>query len=277
MLVMFLAASFGMQAQTKTYRECVKKLLQQNDAFSTKEMKWTLQMAMSKMAKAVPGYINKKMSEAELKQYIDKRVDAYLASQYKKDLVDIMLPYYQKHLTEAQLKRLVVMLNTEQARISNAHIMAVTQKSQQPIREYMSSVLPKLMAGEKWPIPKAKNCSANYKQLFDQYYQISGMNNVYDQLFSSVEQLLGNANKSNSDTQNPLKQIKAGFKTALPVLLRNSYINTVTENDLAYQIKLCKTSEYQSYMKASSAILTDIGGITRATLEKFDNWQKRQK
>lgn len=273
-LVLLLAAGTGLRAQTTdSYRDNLKKLLEVNNSFSANQFREALQQGTMEAVKESGRAKKAVVSEAELEKIVASLVDTYLSNQFQEDLVDLVLPYYRANLTEEQLAKAVAMMSTERARTSTAHVNASMEQGLVEVTNYFTQLAQEVFSGKEAKPLVAKPCPESYRKLFVQCYEATRIHQLLEQMWQPpVLQMLEQQMEGNPEGKRMMKAFVDNMMENLPVLMRNLYIGTVTEEDLAFQIELAATPEYRAIMKCASAMMSDIMNVAQGLFQKFDAW-----
>lgn len=272
-LVFLLAAGTGLRAQTTdSYRDNLKKLLEVNNSLSANQFREALQQGTMEAVKESGRAKKAGASEAELEKKVASLVDTYLSNQFQEDLVDLVLPYYRANLTEEQLAKAVAMMSTERARTSTAHVNASMEQGLVEVTNYFTQLAQEVFSGKEAKPLVAKPCPESYRKLFVQYYEATRIHQQLEQMWQPVLQMLEQQMEGNPEGKRMMKAFVDNMMENLPVLMRNLYIGTVTEEDLAFQIELAATPEYRAIMKCASAMMSDIMNVAQGLFQKFDAW-----
>lgn len=276
-LVFLLAAGTGLRAQTTdSYRDNLKKLLEVNNSLSANQIREALQQGTMEAVKESGRAKKAGASEAELEKKVASLVDTYLSNQFQEDLVDLVLPYYRANLTEEQLAKAVAMMSTERARTSTAHVNASMEQGLVEVTNYFTQLAQEVFSGKEAKPLVAKPCPESYRKLFVQYYEATRSHQQLEQMWQPVLQMLEQQMEGNPEGKRMMKAFVDNMMENLPVLMRNLYIGTVTEEDLAFQIELAATPEYRAIMKCASAMMSDIMKVAQGLFQKFGAWVQTQ-
>lgn len=268
-----LTAFVGVRAQTTdSYRDNLKKLLEVNNSLSANQFREALQQGTMEAVKESGGAEKDGASEPELEKTVASLVDTYLSGQFQEDLVDLVMPYYRANLTEEQLAKAVAMMSTERARTSTAHVNASMEQGLVEMTNYLTQLAQEVFSGKEAKPLVAKPCPESYRKLFVQCYEATRSHQLLEQMWQPMLQMLEQQMEGSPEGKRMMKAFVDKMVENFPVLMRNLYIGTVTEEDLAFQIELAATPEYQAIMKCASAMMSDIMKVAQGLFQKFDAW-----
>ena len=186
----------------------------------------------------------KTMSENEKAQKAKELADKYAKEQFFTDISDIMLEQtqIQTSVPEEQLDQLVRLLQDEKTQTAIAHLNQATADTSSVKTMDWEAILAESEKAGKLPAPiQAKECTESYKTAFDRYYEKSGQHEAIEKLLGMLEAMMALSDGNDGNTKQmkaALDYMKANVKTAI----LNSYIGTVTEEDLNILYEMQNTS-----------------------------------
>lgn len=256
-IISFFLMLFAMGAYAQdTYRETFVNYVKVNpnlQSFSSDKMKTALQMFNSLLLQDMED------EEAE------KLTDRYLDEQFMDDMVDMLLPYMQKNLTEAELKELTGILSTPEALSYTTHNMEWYNTFEETMAQPVFDAVTSISAGKTpAPIKIADNIDKKFIQKFTSYAEVADVMGEIKKGFELGAQ----------------GQLPEGVMTWLNDncnnMLLNSCYGVMTEKDLDFGIKLCGMPLYTKTHASTSAIMDDPMTFGLSFMTKYLDWLKKQ-
>lgn len=214
--------------------------------------------------------------------------EKYAKEQLMDDVFDVIfIPPFKNNLTEEELREMTKVLKTPEGQRYKKHeTESQTQMSIQLIGSLMSALMIDPEATKKGelkldPITPNKNCPEEYIEVFDRYFEASGIDysNLFDQVINAYKATM----KSDKDEA---KLLIDNLKEYLKDNFRNLYLNasyeTMTVEDLEFSIKIQNTPAYSHLMKGVTDMITQMSskekmeGITQTWGMKYITWLTQQ-
>lgn len=186
----------------------------------------------------------KTMSENEKAQKAKELADKYAKEQFFMDISDIMLEQtqIQASVPEDQLDQLARLLQDEKTQTAIDHLNLTSADTLSAKAMDWEAILAESEKTGKLPAPiQAKECTESYKAAFDRYRKKSGAHEAMNKLTDILEAMIALSDGNDGNTKQmkaALDYMKANVKTAI----LNSYIGTVTEEDLNILYEMQNTS-----------------------------------
>lgn len=258
----------GMHAQT-SYQNKLKELFNANTTLMNLDAEQQVD-AYANMLK-MGG-----MGEADAKALCQK----YFSTQFMNDMVEVVSPYYEKVLSEADINSLIEQLNTPAGKLSTNHIGKATKQMSSPEAQgFMQKAMMSILQGQKAEEVKPEACSAVYQQKFNEYYTVTNTAANITSVISSLEPaLMGQAQTSEQKTQmrNLLNSLSSFLTTNMKTFALNTFHPEVTEADLDFYINFSKSPAGQNLIKGGSAMTKDAMNMGTKLVEKFTLWVAKQ-
>ncbi|MCM1109501.1 MAG: hypothetical protein NC388_10730 [Clostridium sp.] len=185
----------------------------------------------------------KRLSASARQQRAKAQVERYFNDQLTTDLATVYTPYLKENLNGNKLSRYLSSYRAQAVQVATQHESMATNDS--TISRLVESAYEQYAKGKTVPNPQLTDCSDKYKKLFDCYYPISQEENI-KQMVQTMSSLMGILNSAegmaNTLSEEDRKEIELA-KQALEngnkyleknwyTLLRNSFVNHVTEQDM---------------------------------------------
>ena len=217
----------------------------------------------------------KKMSEEEKEQAAREMTQKYFKGAFKKDLADLLSPYFRKEVSLEQLKDYAARLKDEKVRIAMQHVL--TASSSSVIEESISQGMEVILTGEKPETVSPKACTDTYRKWFEEYYTISDapatIDNVLSQLNNMIPQNGDSPEIPNADLiEKMIDYVKENMKTCM----LNAYTDHVSEDDLRTLCEMQKQPSAQAALKASQNMAHNIMSVGMEIIAKYNTWLDSQ-
>lgn len=244
-LALVVAAVNSALAQNETYRDAARSLMEISaSSLSPENIKKTISGTIETAIKSMPQPDGVDSKATETLDRLNKEVfEPYFGSDdFMNDMVDIMAPALEKEFSEAEVKKLVKIYSTPEAKSLLEKGGATMTNLSGMMQEMMPAIQTISMGGEAPEVEKVE-CSDEYRQVFTEYYNLT----------SSAA--LQRMESQMADDGNPVtKKLLTYIKTAMPEMTLKMCKDTLTIDDLKSGIKLVGNPLAQRYIKASSEI-----------------------
>lgn len=244
-LALVVAAMNSVLAQSDAYRNAARSLMEISaSSVSPENIKKTISGTIETAIKSMPQMDGIETKVTETLEKLNKEVfDPYFGSDdFMNDMVDVMAPALEKEFSETEVKELVKVYSTPEAKSLLEKGGATMNNLGGMMQEMMPAIQTITMGGEAPEIEKVE-CSDEYRQVFTEYYNLT----------SSAA--LQRMESQMADDGNPVtKKLLTYIKTAMPEMTLKMCKDTLTIDDLKSGIKLVGNPLAQRYIKASSEI-----------------------
>lgn len=238
-----IVAAMNSFAQSNTYRDAARSLMEMSgNALSAENMKKTINGTLEAVTKSMPQMDGADTKVTELIEKLNKEVfEPYFGSdEFKNDMLDVMTPALENEFSEAEIKELVEVYSTPEAKDFIQKGGAMIGDLGGMMQDMMPAISAISMGGEAPEVEKVE-CSDEYRQVFTEYFN----------LCSSAT--LQNMESKLAGDGNPLNQkLLAYIKTAMPEMTLKMCKNTFTIDDMKSGIKLVSNPLAQRFIKAST-------------------------
>ena len=237
-----VATITGAFAQSETYRNAARTLIEQSgSALSPENMKKTITGTLESAIKAMP----QANSEAtNMLNRLNKEVfEPYFGSnEFMDDMTGIMAGALEKEFSEAEVKDLVKVYSTPEAKAFIQKGSGVIGGMGNLAQDLMPAIASISQGGEAPKVEKV-DCPAEYRKVFLEYFNLTSASGIQQM----KSQLAGNTD--------PVSQkLLTYMKEALPEMTLKMTKDTYTIEDLKAGIKLTSHPLAQRFIKASSSL-----------------------
>lgn len=251
-----------------TYKETLKAYLQsRNDTLAN-----TLKPALLKLNEGLLSPYDEAESERLVNKYINERgVDDFM--------LPLVLPAFQKHLTEDQLKEIMSIYETpEGQRLKQMESDISKDKLQTVLTENLTTaIVPIIMGQTPSSVRPVKGIRKEYKNLFNQFYAQSGMDEMLDALISAI----GKSVKKDVGSS-ILTKCMTHIKNQMPVILMNSVYDKWSMEDLQGAIQIVSKPVQKNVKAAANEMLNSLTDAEKLKLygtqcmENYVKWLQEE-
>ncbi len=238
-----------------SYRETLSKYINVNpnmQSFSSDKMRIALQQFNS----VILGDMEKEKVEELTNRYLDK--------QMMNDIIDMLMPIMQEHLTETDLKDLTILLSSPEAKSFTTHNMAWTDAIVTSLQDNLKDAYKKISSGlTPSPVKISDSIDKNFVNKMTQLIEISDTHNQFMREFE-----LGAA-------QLPA-ELTTWVKDNINNMLINNSAGILTEKDIDTGINLYQMPTFKKTLDAVSSITDDPVTFGLSFLSKYQDWLKKQ-
>jgi hypothetical protein len=266
MMAVVLMALTSVNAES--YRDLLKEYLNVSGQLGELSMQDQLADALSRV---VPG---------EQAAEVAGIVKEYATTGMADDLVDVMLPYFEKNVSEADLKEMMKVYQDERYMKlhSQAQQLLGNLQNDAEYARFMGNfeqALGNIVQGkpvEDVAVPAS--ITPEYKAAFDEYYRRSGVGEVLDNSFSSitgmVKQELENQGVPNAVmvADDMGKYLTRNMQTLTMVIFSRAY----SADDLEYMTKMADTEAGRHCMKAAKDMTANPFALVAQMMQKMTTW-----
>lgn len=266
-----LAAFVGVRAQSSDYRAELIRWLEKNRSITPGTLRAGHKMVMDR---ACDYFLEAGGDSAECRvrrEESEKELEAYLAGPYLADMADVLMPCFRKHLTAEQLASLNRRQYTEAGLTAVEHIRNSPRMDAEELMAQLYKGFEAIMQGTVPELPAGKPCTERYKQLFDAYWQLAPERMELEAIINRQDEQAGKEPADSVELQRYVQQKQ--YAVALDgVAVRNSFIGTVTEEDLAFKVELYASVEGALYLEVEREIIADRRQWEGSLMRKFADW-----
>ena len=212
----------------------------------------------------------------------DSLCTVYFETQFMKDAVAVVSPYYEKVMNEADLDDLIKQSKTEKVQAALANITKATQKMQSDIEGQLQPYMVAIQKGEPVQPITAEACSDSYKEAFNKFYKASGseaaVNTAKDLMVGLMEWSLSMAKTEEKKIEGnkmvqTIKTVFDDFET----ISRNLFYPEISEQDMNTVTEVFESPAGKKVRQANEAMTEDVMTIGTESLKKFTDWVGTQK
>ena len=210
----------------------------------------------------------------------DSVVREYMETQMRADVIEILEPYYRKHVTEAELQEMI-------AANSDSVLIQLQNKSKEIMRgwnqssEYMAfinqiGIAINAISAKEQPtnLPVPQDISPEYIETFNRFYDSSGIDDLLSKACSSITQLL-----SYQLYQKGVQNVDEKVNGLMEYLLQNTrivlltlYSNSFTIDDLQLMTQNAQSDAYRHCNDAVKEVFTNPFEFGVTLMRKFQTW-----
>lgn len=267
-----LTAFVGVRAQSSDYRAELTRWLEKNPSITPGALRAGHKMVMDRACDHWILEVGGDSAECRvLREECEKRLEAYLAGPYLADMADVLMPCFRKHLTVEQLASLNRRQYTEAGLTAVEHIRNSPRMDAEELMAQLYKGFEAIMQGTVPELPAGKPCTERYKQLFDAYWQLAPERMELEAIINRQEEQAGKEPADSVELQRYVQQKQ--YVVALGgVAVRNSFIGTVTEEDLAFKVELYASVEGALYLEVEREIIADRRQWEGILMRKCADW-----
>ena len=266
-LFILTAAFLSMPLFADSYRDALKSYLKSADVSDSEKYAAQLRTMSQQLFQNDP-----KKGEAIMNEYIQ--------SQFTDDMVELYLPYFRKHVTEADLKQLEQQnSNPRYAEVGRRAKAVVDNLASMPeyqkfMTDYQQAMMDIVQGNKPKNMKMPSSISKEYIDVFNNYYRVSGTDKIIDQSFSSITDYLGSALKQQgmANADQIIKQLKAYTSDNIPILLASIFHKSLTEVDLKIATEMVSSEAQQHTIAAVAEMTSDPIQLGINLLDHVATW-----
>lgn len=261
---MLLCGMNAVMAQD-SYREAFKSYLTSNPSaasISVEQMRPVYQQINQTVLKNY----DSEESEILISNYINQR--------FQDDIIDkLMIPSTKKFVSEADLRELTTLCSTPEGKAFLQAGEKMNQIANSPeFQQTMSRAGQAIGLGQTPQTVKLNSgISPAYASLCGEYYDISGMNQLIDQMLAGFSQMASSEQE---------KQLYAKLGIYMQNNFKNIFINyaqnILQEEQLRFGIKIYSTQAQKNMMKALGDLMSNLQQKSMSLIEGYGEWLDEQ-
>jgi hypothetical protein len=258
-----------MPMMADNYRDALKSYLQKGNVIDESQYK---QMFMPLAQSLYPNEADK----------VAGIFGEYLSTKLVDDLVDIYMPSFTKHVTEAELAELTeIFSNPRYADITKRSSSVVTNMQQSPeyqkfMGEYQQAMMDIMQGKTPKNIAVPANISEEYIKEFNQYYKGANIDGVVSASFKSMSGMLVNMLKQQgiSNAEEIVDKLIVYTDKNMPSVMVAIFHNTLTLQDIQDLSSLTKNTAYQHALQAVAEISSNPMQLGATVISKMADWMQ---
>lgn len=267
LFLLVFAAMMLMPLHADAYHDALATYLQSSDVTSTQQLEEKLRPLIEQ---AIPDNPNE--ANILLKRYVN--------TQLMSDIVDIFEPAFRRHISVEELQELArIYSNPRYAEIQNKMVTAFnnlqSSREFENLQASMGTAMQAIANGKK-PQPYVMNMYVpeEYKEKFNHYYRASKMEELINQSFAGVADIINTQLRNNgvSNAEQITTQLMEYLKGSMPSIMMQLVYRSLTESDLQMLIDASCSPAYQHTVDAVSEIVADPLGLSAQLLTKMGAW-----
>ena len=207
----------------------------------------------------------------------------YMTTQMMTDLADIYEPAFRQHVSEADLQELIRLYSNPQyqaIRQRSAAMFADMSQAQEYltfVRQFQLAAMA-ITTGQPMPadMPAASDIPAEYQEVFMQYYQAAGVDEMLTGTFRSVGNMLTDALRKNGtpNAEAKVNELMQYVSRNMPTVIMSLAVKTMSIDDLQMMISVVNTDAYRHEMQAVSEVIGNPIAMASAMMGKLAEWMK---
>lgn len=207
----------------------------------------------------------------------------YMTTQMMTDLADIYEPAFRQHVSEADLQELIRLYSNPQyqaIRQRSAAMFADMSQAQEYltfVRQFQLAAMA-ITTGQPMPadMPAASDIPAEYQEVFMQYYQAAGVDEMLTGTFRSVGNMLTDALRKNGtpNAEAKVNELMQYVSRNMPTVIMSLAVKTMSIDDLQMMISVVNTDAYRHEMQAVSEVIGNPIEMASAMMGKLAEWMK---
>ena len=271
---LFVAAAFVctniMQAQN-SFQEKLQQLFEVNQLISNNQINNDNKSNYSQLLQSMG------RSEKEA----DSLCTVYFETQFMKDAVATLSPYYEKVMNEADIDDLIKQSKTEKVQAALANITKATQNMQSDVEGQLQPFMEAIQKGDPVQPIIAEACSDSYKEAFNKFYKVSGseaaVNAAKDLIVGLLEWSLSMAKTEEKKIEgNKMLQAIESVFNDFETLSRNTFHPEISEQDMNTVTEVFESPAGKKVRQANEAMTEDFMTTGTELLKKFTDWVQTQ-
>ncbi len=271
---LFVVAAFVctniMQAQN-SFQEKLQQLFEVNQLISNNQINNDNKSNYSQLLQSMG------RSEKEA----DSLCTVYFETQFMKDAVATLSPYYEKVMNEADIDDLIKQSKTEKVQAALANITKATQNMQSDVEGQLQPFMEAIQKGEPVQPIIAEACSDSYKEAFNKFYKVSGseaaVNAAKDLIVGLLEWSLSMAKTEEKKIEgNKMLQAIESVFNDFETLSRNTFHPEISEQDMNTVTEVFESPAGKKVRQANEAMTEDFMTTGTELLKKFTDWVQTQ-
>ena len=218
------------------------------------------------------------INQAVLKNYdsdeSEKLINNYINQRFQDDIIDkLMIPTVKKFVSEADLRELTTLYSTSEGKAFLQAGEKMNQIANSPeFQQTMSGAGQVIGLGQTPPTVKLNSdISPAYASLCGEYYDISGMNQLIDQMLAGFSQMASSEQEKQMYTRLGI-YMQNNFKN----IFINYAQNILPEEQLRFGIKIYSTQAQKNMMKALGDIMSNLQQKSMNLIEGYGEWLDEQ-
>lgn len=271
---LFVVAAFVctniMQAQN-SFQEKLQQLFEVNQLISNNQINNDNKSNYSQLLQSMG------RSEKEA----DSLCTVYFETQFMKDAVATLSPYYEKVMNEADIDDLIKQSKTEKVQAALANITKATQNMQSDVEGQLQPFMEAIQKGDPVQPIIAEACSDSYKEAFNKFYKVSGseaaVNAAKDLIVGLLEWSLSMAKTEEKKIEgNKMLQAIESVFNDFETLSRNTFHPEISEQDMNTVTEVFESPAGKKVRQANGAMTEDFMTTGTELLKKFTDWVQTQ-
>ncbi len=266
-MVMIFSMNIATMAQT-SFKECFKTMMERNlinNNFKSEDLK--------------EAYIQILMAGGTDQASAQNLAEEYIQQQFKNDMIDCVMPYYQSVMTIDDVQQILTLTHTTTGKTALQNIGKVNELMNTPeVQNYMQSAVMQMIQGQD-PTPLAAQTPASYQNKFNQYWECNHMDEMMSNIVESIGAGMANV-MGNQEQQKVFENFMTKFgkfmKTNMKTLLTNESSQQVTEADLDFYVKTFSTPVGQKFIQGNLNLSKNTMKVGENIVQKFQLWAQKK-
>ena len=266
-MVMIFSMNIATMAQT-SFKECFKTMMERNlinNNFKSEDLK--------------EAYVQILMAGGTDQASAQNLAEEYIQQQFKNDMIDCVMPYYQSVMTIDDVQQILTLTHTTTGKMALQNIGKVNELMNTPeVQNYMQSAVMQMIQGQD-PTPLAAQTPASYQNKFNQYWECNHMDEMMSNIVESIGAGMANV-MGNQEQQKVFENFMTKFgkfmKTNMKTLLTNESSQQVTEADLDFYVKTFSTPVGQKFIQGNLNLSKNTMKVGENIVQKFQLWAQKK-
>lgn len=266
-MVMIFSMNIATMAQT-SFKECFKTMMERNlinNNFKSEDLK--------------EAYVQILMAGGTDQASAQNLAEEYIQQQFKNDMIDCVMPYYQSVMTIDDVQQILTLTHTTTGKTALQNIGKVNELMNTPeVQNYMQSAVMQMIQGQD-PTPLAAQTPASYQNKFNQYWECNHMDEMMSNIVESIGAGMANV-MGNQEQQKVFENFMTKFgkfmKTNMKTLLTNESSQQVTEADLDFYVKTFSTPVGQKFIQGNLNLSKNTMKVGENIVQKFQLWAQKK-
>lgn len=266
-MVMIFSMNIATMAQT-SFKECFKTMMERNlinNNFKSEDLK--------------EAYVQILMAGGTDQASAQNLAEDYIQQQFKNDMIDCVMPYYQSVMTIDDVQQILTLTHTTTGKTALQNIGKVNELMNSPeVQNYMQSAVMQMIQGQD-PTPLTAQTPASYQNKFNQYWECNHMDEMMSNIVESIGAGMANI-MGNQEQQKVFENFMTKFgkfmKTNMKTLLTNESSQQVTEADLDFYVKTFSTPVGQKFIQGNLNLSKNTMKVGENIVQKFQLWAQKK-
>lgn len=253
-LVIMLGMVSAVSAQT--YKENFKSLLTvSSSSISTQNLASMLKPALGQLTGSY---------------FSDEMAERYLSTQFADDFSDVIMPYFEKSLTDQDMQDLLASYNQPNVKsvVEKMNSLSSENLSQDVMNKLQEPIMTLMFGGTADDVKLADGVSEEYATAYTQFCEHGGM-------FSSFEAMKSLLSQNGMGSK--LDPVISYLSKNMPRVMANMYNGKITMEDLKSIDAVYTTTAYKHFSEGMDGMMGNLTTVLQQLSQKVTDWANKNK